>query len=108
MSAVCSFCLIGLFIQTLIMAAFCSLVEGKSEGISISELSGGARVHYIFQSIFVKSLEVCSLYISVLSEFGKMTCMIQVSWILVCRSDMTINRMYIGRLYMLWSLEVVF
>ncbi|XP_057530949.1 dynamin-related protein 3A-like [Amaranthus tricolor] len=37
--------------------AFCSLVEGKSEGISISELSGGARVHYIFQSIFVKSLE---------------------------------------------------
>uniref|UniRef100_A0A7C8YHR1 Uncharacterized protein n=1 Tax=Opuntia streptacantha TaxID=393608 RepID=A0A7C8YHR1_OPUST len=37
--------------------AFSSLVEGKSEGISTSELSGGARIHYIFQSIYVKSLE---------------------------------------------------
>lgn len=37
--------------------AFSSLVEGKSEEISTSELSGGARIHYIFQSIFVKSLE---------------------------------------------------
>jgi hypothetical protein len=26
--------------------------------MSTSELSGGARIHYIFQSIFVKSLEV--------------------------------------------------
>uniref|UniRef100_A0A803NC00 Dynamin-type G domain-containing protein n=1 Tax=Chenopodium quinoa TaxID=63459 RepID=A0A803NC00_CHEQI len=37
--------------------AFSSLVEGKSEEISTSELSGGARIHYIFQCIFVKSLE---------------------------------------------------
>ncbi|GAB4847206.1 Dynamin- protein 3A [Ancistrocladus abbreviatus] len=37
--------------------AFSSLVEGKSEEMSTSELSGGARIHYIFQSIFVKSLE---------------------------------------------------
>ncbi|KAK9120712.1 hypothetical protein Syun_018329 [Stephania yunnanensis] len=31
--------------------------EGKNEAMSTSELSGGARIHYIFQSIFVKSLE---------------------------------------------------
>ncbi|GMI83749.1 dynamin-related protein 3A, non responding to oxylipins 15, ARABIDOPSIS DYNAMIN-LIKE 2 [Hibiscus trionum] len=37
--------------------AFSSMVEGKNEGMSTSELSGGARIHYIFQSIFVKSLE---------------------------------------------------
>ncbi|KAK9144485.1 hypothetical protein Sjap_004388 [Stephania japonica] len=37
--------------------AFCSMVEGKNEAMSTSELSGGARIHYIFQSIFVKSLE---------------------------------------------------
>ncbi|XP_058069421.1 dynamin-related protein 3A-like isoform X2 [Magnolia sinica] len=37
--------------------AFSSMVEGKNEEMSTSELSGGARVHYIFQSIFVKSLE---------------------------------------------------
>ncbi|XP_026401259.1 dynamin-related protein 3A-like [Papaver somniferum] len=37
--------------------AFSSMVEGKSRGMSMSELSGGARIHYIFQSIFVKSLE---------------------------------------------------
>lgn len=37
--------------------AFSSVVEGKSEGISTSELSGGARIHYIFQSIYVRSLE---------------------------------------------------
>ncbi|KMT09308.1 hypothetical protein BVRB_6g134060 [Beta vulgaris subsp. vulgaris] len=37
--------------------AFSSLLNGKSEEISTSELSGGARIHYIFQSIFVKSLE---------------------------------------------------
>lgn len=34
------------------------MVEGKNEEMSTSELSGGARIHYIFQSIFVRSLEV--------------------------------------------------
>ncbi|WOL03720.1 dynamin-related protein 3A [Canna indica] len=37
--------------------AFSSMVEGKNEELSTSEISGGARIHYIFQSIFVKSLE---------------------------------------------------
>ncbi|MCL7034211.1 hypothetical protein MKW94_030674 [Papaver nudicaule] len=37
--------------------AFTSMVEGKNEEMSTSELSGGARIHYIFQEIFVKSLE---------------------------------------------------
>ncbi|WJX26425.1 Dynamin-related protein 3A [Trifolium repens] len=37
--------------------AFSSMVEGKNKEMSTSELSGGARIHYIFQSIFVKSLE---------------------------------------------------
>ncbi|TYJ03289.1 hypothetical protein E1A91_A12G017800v1 [Gossypium mustelinum] len=37
--------------------AFSSMVEGKNEQMSTSELSAGARIHYIFQSIFVKSLE---------------------------------------------------
>lgn len=37
--------------------AFSSRVEGKNEEMSTAELSGGARIHYIFQSIFVKSLE---------------------------------------------------
>ncbi|KAF5444231.1 hypothetical protein F2P56_036720 [Juglans regia] len=37
--------------------AFSSMVEGKNEEMSTLELSGGARIHYIFQSIFVKSLE---------------------------------------------------
>lgn len=37
--------------------AFTSMVEGKNEEMSTTELSGGARIHYIFQSIFVKSLE---------------------------------------------------
>ncbi|XP_022727157.1 dynamin-related protein 3A-like isoform X2 [Durio zibethinus] len=37
--------------------ALSSMVEGKNEEMSTSELSGGARIHYIFQSIFVKSLE---------------------------------------------------
>ncbi|PPR90701.1 hypothetical protein GOBAR_AA29990 [Gossypium barbadense] len=37
--------------------AFSSMVEGRNEEMSTSELSGGARIHYIFQSIFVKSLE---------------------------------------------------
>ncbi|KAK6156755.1 hypothetical protein DH2020_011003 [Rehmannia glutinosa] len=39
--------------------AFSSMIEGKHEEMSTSELSGGARIHYIFQNIFVKSLEVC-------------------------------------------------
>lgn len=34
------------------------MVDGKSEAITTKELSGGARIHHIFQSIFVKSLEV--------------------------------------------------
>jgi len=38
--------------------AFSSMVDGKNEEMSTSELSGGARIHYIFQSIFVRSLEV--------------------------------------------------
>ncbi|KAI5439219.1 Dynamin- protein 3A, variant 2 [Lathyrus oleraceus] len=33
------------------------MVEGKNEAMSTSELSGGARINYIFQSIFVRSLE---------------------------------------------------
>ncbi|XP_022988688.1 dynamin-related protein 3A-like [Cucurbita maxima] len=37
--------------------AFASMVDGKNGEMSTSELSGGARIHYIFQSIFVKSLE---------------------------------------------------
>ncbi|XP_027347747.1 dynamin-related protein 3A-like isoform X2 [Abrus precatorius] len=37
--------------------AFSSMVEGRNEEMSTSELSGGARIHYIFQSIFVRSLE---------------------------------------------------
>ncbi|PKU76142.1 Dynamin-related protein 3A [Dendrobium catenatum] len=37
--------------------AFTSMIEGKNEELSTAELSGGARIHYIFQTIFVKSLE---------------------------------------------------
>ncbi|XP_047944968.1 dynamin-related protein 3A-like [Salvia hispanica] len=37
--------------------AFISMIEGKNEDISTSELSGGARIQYIFQNIFVKCLE---------------------------------------------------
>ncbi|PON94590.1 Dynamin superfamily [Trema orientale] len=36
---------------------FSAMVDGSSEEISTKELSGGARIHYIFQSVFVKSLE---------------------------------------------------
>ncbi|XP_024358136.1 dynamin-related protein 3A isoform X2 [Physcomitrium patens] len=36
---------------------FQSVVDGKNEEMSTTELSGGARIHYIFQSIFVRSLE---------------------------------------------------
>lgn len=34
------------------------MVEGKNEEMSTDQLSGGARIHFIFQNIFVKSLEV--------------------------------------------------
>ncbi|GAB2260180.1 hypothetical protein Droror1_Dr00011035 [Drosera rotundifolia] len=37
--------------------AFTSLVDGKSQEMSTSELSGGARIRFIFQAIFVKRLE---------------------------------------------------
>ncbi|XP_035549361.1 dynamin-related protein 3A-like isoform X2 [Juglans regia] len=37
--------------------AFSAMVDGKSNEMSTKELSGGARIHYIFQSIFVQSLE---------------------------------------------------
>ncbi|MQL97080.1 hypothetical protein Taro_029763 [Colocasia esculenta] len=37
--------------------ALSSMLDGKNEEMSTTELSGGARIHYIFQSIFVKSLE---------------------------------------------------
>eukprot|EP01018_Ginkgo_biloba_P007166 Gb_18285 [translate_table: standard] len=37
--------------------AFTSMVEGKNEEMSTSELSGGARIHFIFQAIFVKRLQ---------------------------------------------------
>lgn len=37
------------------------MIEGKNEEMSTSEFSGGARIHYIFQNIFVKCLEVCPL-----------------------------------------------
>ncbi|XP_025888329.1 dynamin-related protein 3A isoform X3 [Solanum lycopersicum] len=38
--------------------AFSSEVDGKSQAMTTKELSGGARIHHIFQSIFVKSLEI--------------------------------------------------
>ncbi|CAN8270770.1 unnamed protein product [Cochlearia groenlandica] len=37
--------------------AYSSTIEGNSKEMSTSELAGGARIHYIFQSVFVKSLE---------------------------------------------------
>ncbi|KAK0571075.1 hypothetical protein LWI29_010623 [Acer saccharum] len=37
--------------------AFSDMVDGKSQEMSTKELSGGARILYIFQSIFVKTLE---------------------------------------------------
>uniref|UniRef100_A0A7I4CF76 Dynamin-related GTPase n=1 Tax=Physcomitrium patens TaxID=3218 RepID=A0A7I4CF76_PHYPA len=36
---------------------FQSVVDGKNEEMSTTELSGGARIHYVFQAIFVRSLE---------------------------------------------------
>ncbi|KAA8521472.1 hypothetical protein F0562_012145 [Nyssa sinensis] len=37
--------------------AFSAMADGRSEEMSTKELTGGARIHHIFQSIFVKSLE---------------------------------------------------
>ncbi|KAM7515808.1 hypothetical protein LguiA_005391 [Lonicera macranthoides] len=37
--------------------AFASMVEGRNEEMLTAELYGGARIHYIFQSIFVDRLE---------------------------------------------------
>ncbi|GKV03128.1 hypothetical protein SLEP1_g15489 [Rubroshorea leprosula] len=36
---------------------FSAMVDGKGQEILTSQLYGGARIHYIFQSIFVKTLE---------------------------------------------------
>lgn len=62
------------------------MVEGKNEEMSTSELSGGARIHYIFQSIFVKSLEVGIMtswegvteLLNIESDTSYWSCMIQV------------------------------
>ena len=42
-------------------AAFTTVVDGKNQSMSTQELAGGARVHYIFQNIFVKCLDVSDL-----------------------------------------------
>jgi hypothetical protein len=54
-------CLLFLMVVFWTFPGFQSIVDGKNEEMSTTELSGGARVHYIFQAIFVKSLEVCHL-----------------------------------------------
>ncbi|KAK8513497.1 hypothetical protein V6N13_002232 [Hibiscus sabdariffa] len=36
---------------------FSAMVDGKSQEMSTKELFGGARIHYLFQSMFVKLLE---------------------------------------------------
>ncbi|KAB1204774.1 Dynamin-related protein 3A [Morella rubra] len=46
-----------LSILTKYCEAFSAMVDGKSDGMSTKELLGGARIHHIFHSIFVKSLE---------------------------------------------------
>lgn len=46
-----------LHIITRYSQGFSAVVDGKNEEMSTSELSGGARIHYIFQNIFVKSLD---------------------------------------------------
>ncbi|KAI9074959.1 hypothetical protein K1719_043089 [Acacia pycnantha] len=38
--------------------AFSSMVEGTNDDMPTTELSGGAGIHYIFQSILVKCLEI--------------------------------------------------
>ncbi|BBH06998.1 dynamin-related protein 3A, partial [Prunus dulcis] len=42
---------------SIFFAAFAAMVDGKSQEMSTKELSGGARIHYILQPIFVKCLE---------------------------------------------------
>ncbi|CAI7818589.1 unnamed protein product, partial [Closterium sp. NIES-54] len=37
--------------------SFVTIVDGKNQGMSTAELAGGARIHYIFQSIFVKCID---------------------------------------------------
>lgn len=37
--------------------AFSAMLDGSSQDIATTELLGGARIHYIFQTTFVKSLE---------------------------------------------------
>ncbi|XP_010268467.1 PREDICTED: dynamin-related protein 3A-like isoform X3 [Nelumbo nucifera] len=44
-------------ILTRFCKAFSHMLDGRSREMSTTELSGGARIHYIFESIFVKSLE---------------------------------------------------
>lgn len=66
----------SLLCNFLLNTAFSSMVEGKNEEMSTSELSGGARIHYIFQSIFVKSLEV---NIDILQALGD-CCLYQICW----------------------------
>lgn len=44
-------------------------MDGKSQVMLTKELSGGARIRYIFQSIFVKSLEVWRFIFSKFSIF---------------------------------------
>ena len=50
-------------------SGFSAIVDGKNEEMSTSELSGGARIHHIFQNIFVRSLDV-SFQHSLLHCFG--------------------------------------
>lgn len=49
------------------------MVEGKNDELSTTELSGGARIHYIFQSIFVKSLEVCKFTLCAMQSISGQT-----------------------------------
>ncbi|CAI5466196.1 unnamed protein product [Closterium sp. Yama58-4] len=37
--------------------SFVTIVDGKNQGMSTAELAGGARIHYIFQNIFVKCID---------------------------------------------------
>lgn len=72
------------------------MIEGKNEEMSTSELSGGARIHYIFQSIFVKCLEVS--FLSSLSLFW--ICVTNfyacVSLLLLSRSEIFLNHVAIS------------
>ena len=48
------------------LLGFAAIVDGKNEEMSTSELSGGARIHHIFQNIFVRSLDVSSYHVLLL------------------------------------------